>query len=365
MSAAIPGGGAVQYPQESLRSSWGLQFREVRIMLRWRLLGINFCIQPSFWLMNALWAYILYQPMMRPARGENQLFTRELLIMMLIWVLCMLVAVMVHELGHVILGRIFGQPGNITISGLGGQAVGEYGALSSWKRILVVAAGPCAGFLFVAALTTVDGRPWNFCMEWSSKNLNMPFLSRLTCDWFLIDLYDKNLAFDRRPEFMDFKSHYVLVVLLLFSVNLFMNIMNLLPIIPMDGGMIFKEICVMISPRSGLKVAFFFSFGLACLMTVYLLVIVLSRYKFISEHYQNYYPFAFPEFSLIVFASLAYQSLQAFRQLSVMQRHRDFMQDDDDDDSGPQRRPTGVVEIEPKDPRDFAPRAPGSERPRS
>jgi stage IV sporulation protein FB len=330
-------------------------------MLRWRLFGINFCIQPSFWFMNALWAYILYQPMMRPARGD--LFTRELLIMMLIWVLCMLVAVMVHELGHVILGRIFGQPGNITISGLGGQAVGEYGAISPWKRILVIAAGPCAGFLFVAALTAVDGRPWNFCMDWLSINLKMPFLSRLTCDWFLIDLYDKNLAFVRDPLFMDPRSYYVLVLLLLFSVNLFMNIMNLLPIIPMDGGMIFKEICVLIAPRGGLKFAFICSFGMASLMTVYLLVVVLSKYKFIGPQYEGYYPFAFPEFSLIIFGSLAYQSLQAYRQLSAMQRHRDFMQDDDDE-SGAPRGSAGVVEIEPKDPRDFAPRAPGSERPR-
>jgi hypothetical protein len=36
----------------------------------------------------------------------------------------------------------------------------------------------------------------------------------------------------------------------------------------------------------------------------------------------------------------------------------------DDDMSGPRRTSDGVVEVEPKDPRDFAPRAPGSERPR-
>src|ERR1022692_2699461 len=105
-------------------------------MLRWRLLGINFCIQPSFWLMNALWAFILYGPL-TGNRERGQLFTKELLILMLIWVLVTLVAVMVHELGHVITGRIFGQPGNITLTGLGGQAVGEYGELSPWKRILV------------------------------------------------------------------------------------------------------------------------------------------------------------------------------------------------------------------------------------
>lgn len=322
-------------------------------MLRWRLFGINFCIQPSFWFMNALWAYILYQPLMGP-RG-NQLFTREILILMLIWVLCMLVCIMVHELGHVIVGRIFGQPGNITITGLGGQAVGEYGAISPWKRILVIMAGPCAGFLFIAVLTAFDGRPWNWCVEY----LNLPSLK---CEWFLINRINPKLVLFglMQGQF----PIYDLVVILLFSVNLFVNLMNLLPIIPMDGGMILKEVCVLIAPRGGLRFAFTCSFGLASLMTLYLLVVVLSVYGYIAPRYRNYYPFAFPEFSLIIFAMLAYQSLKAYRQLSAMQRHRDYMQYDDDDDSGSRYGSTGVVEVEPKDPRDFAPRAPGSERPR-
>ena len=324
-------------------------------MLRWRLFGIHFCIHGSFWFMNALMAYILYSPLMGPRDG-GQLFTRELLILMLIWVLCTLAAVMVHELGHVIMGRIFGQPGNITITGLGGQAVGEYGELSSWQRLLVIFSGPGAGFLFVAALTMVDGRPWNWCMQW----LHLPALE---CKLFLIDWVHKGLPLFPLMHPRAQYPYYDLVILLLFMINLFMNIMNLLPIIPMDGGMIFKEICVLIAPKSGLKFAFIWSFALAALLTIYLLIVVLATYKYIPEHYKNYYPFAFPEFSLVVFASLAYQSFQAFRQLGTRDRHMDYMQDDDDQ-SGPRRMPKGVVEVEPKDPRDFAPRAPGSERPR-
>src|ERR1017187_9963110 len=86
--------------------------------LRWRILGINFCIQPSFWLMNALFAFVIYNYVGGGLRGVS------LFAYILIWVLCILVCVLVHELGHVITGRIFGQPGNITLTGLGGQAVG-------------------------------------------------------------------------------------------------------------------------------------------------------------------------------------------------------------------------------------------------
>src|SRR5262245_55234268 len=155
-------------------------------MLRWRLFGISFCIEPSFWLMNALWAYILYAPIMNMPR--NQLLSKELLIMMLIWILCMLVAVMAHELGHVITGRIFGQPGNITLSGTGGQAVGGYDELSPWKRILVILAGPCAGFLLVAAIVAVDGKYWNECMQWMINNApGGLFWEKFKCEWFLIE----------------------------------------------------------------------------------------------------------------------------------------------------------------------------------
>ena len=284
-------------------------------MLRWRLFGISFCIQPSFWLMNALWAYILYQPIMGPAE-RGQLITRDLLVMMLIWVLCMFTAVMVHELGHVITGRIFGQPGSVTLTGLGGQAVGGYEDLSAWKRILVIAAGPGAGFLFVVVQTLVDGFWWNWCMDW------MDWQS-LKVNVNLIDWVNPDLRRGASPT-------YHMVMLILFMINLFMNIMNLLPIIPMDGGMIFKEVCVLVSPRGGLMFAFIWSFVLATAVTLYLLLFVLVQYKFINKPFELYYPFAFPEFSLVIFAMLAYQSYQAYRQLSAMQRHSLYSQRDDD-----------------------------------
>ena len=56
---------------------------------------------------------------------------------------------------------------------------------------------------------------------------------------------------------------YMVTVSILTFVNLFVNIMNLFPIIPMDGGMIMKEICCLILPRQGLKIAFGISFFLA------------------------------------------------------------------------------------------------------
>lgn len=312
-------------------------------MLRWRLLGISFCIEWSFWIMNALWAYIIYT-YVPGIRGVG------LVAYVLIWVLCTLVSVMVHELGHVVTARIFGQPGNITLTGLGGQAVGEFGALAVWQRILVICAGPGAGFLLAVALIFFDAQTtnWNLLMDM----LDVPALK---VRWFGVDLIDPLLR-------MGGSEHYALAINILLMINLFVNVINLFPIIPMDGGMLLKEFCCLIAPRSGTRIAFGLSFVLAGAITLFFLVIVLAKYRVIANPFTWEYPLLFPELTLIVFGFMAYRCYSMFRQLAVMDRHRDYMEDDDM--SGPRHLPPGVEEIPAKDPGDFAPRAPGSERPR-
>lgn len=285
-------------------------------MLRWRLLGINFCIQPSFWIMNALWGYVLAGPI---SGGQRELTGSELLTFILVWVLCTLVSVMVHELGHVITGRIFGQAGNITITGLGGQAVGEYGELRPWQRILVIAAGPGAGFAFVAFLTVVDSTYWDRIMgfmDWENLKLRMFLIDHINPLWRI-----------NRPEL------YETVLLLLVMINLFVNILNLFPIIPMDGGMIFKEVCCLIAPKSGLKFAFLVSILLAGIIAIYHLLVVLSgdgmfwRRAIITLPFRLYSP-GFPEFMCIIFGMMAYQCLQSYRQLASMERHELYKEQD-------------------------------------
>ncbi len=151
-----------------------------------------------------------------------------------------------------------------------------------------------------------------------------------------------------------------MVIQLLAFMSLFVNILNLLPIIPMDGGMIFKEICCFVSPRGGLKFAFAWSFVLAALVTLFYLYVTLMKYNVAPKLF--FYPFLFPELSLIIFGLMAYRCWASYRQLALKDRYMAYMQDDDM--SGPRRPSYGVHEVPVKDPRDFAPPAPGSERPR-
>jgi Zn-dependent protease len=282
--------------------------------LRWRIFGISFCIQPSFWLMNALWGYMLSSAVRGDRVGGLHLRMpgKEDLLFILLWILCALVSVMVHELGHALTGKLFGQPGSITLGGLGGQAVGDYGAISPWKRILVIFMGPCAGFLFLAFMVALDSKPWDEVMEY----LDWPSLK---ISGGIIAHFDP--AFTIRSN-----AIYIIVVLLLIMMNLIWNIINLFPIIPMDGGMIMREIACLISPRGGLKFAYAVSFLLAGVITLYHVVAVLQSFGIIPLPF-HLPTFAFPILTLMMFAMMTYRSFVELRNVTMMQRHSQYAED--------------------------------------
>lgn len=291
-------------------------------MLRWRLFGISFCIEPSFWLMNALWAMLMAGPLTGNAAQD-----RGLLVFILVWIGCTFVSVMVHELGHVITGRIFGQPGAITLTGLGGQAVGGYEELSPWQRILVIFMGPCAGFAFVTLILLFDGRPWNQFLTHMQMLSEWNFLESLKVETFWVQ---HTPMMEWRGRNHPYFIPYTISISILTFINMFVNILNLFPIIPMDGGMIMKEICTLLSPQKGLKIAFGISLVLALGMTLFYLELVLEKYGFLASRVEAFYPFGFPEFSLIVFGMMAYQCWSTYSQLSTMERHSLYRQRDDD-----------------------------------
>jgi hypothetical protein len=283
--------------------------------LRWRVFGISFCIQPSFWIMNALWGYMLSGAVRGDNAGGLNLGMPDggTLLFMGLWIACALVSVMVHELGHVIMGRVFGQPGNITLGGLGGQAVGDYGNIKPWKRILVIFAGPGAGFLFMALLIGLDSGPWDEAMRW----LDWP---SLIIRGGLIARFDP--AFTIRSNMI-----YGIAMALLIVMNLLWNIINLFPIIPMDGGMILREVACMVSPSGGLKFAYAVSFLLAGVITVYHILVLLQQYHYITLPFRLW-SFAFPWITLIMFAMMTWRSFSALRDVTMQQRRSHYAEDD-------------------------------------
>src|SRR5262249_7394009 len=71
---------------------------------------------------------------------------------LLVWIVCVFVSILLHEFGHIWMGKLFGTDGHIVLHGFGGLAIGSNALYSPWKRILVSAAGPGIQLLLWGAL---------------------------------------------------------------------------------------------------------------------------------------------------------------------------------------------------------------------
>jgi Zn-dependent protease len=150
--------------------------------LRFELAGIPVAIQPSFWLGTILFGYRL--------RGQA----------LVLWVAVVLVSVLVHEFGHALAYKVFGTESAVELHAWGGLTFGER-VLPRWKRIVVSFSGPCAGFLFGGLVWLVD------------RFVPMD-------DGWVVDF----------------------IVSQLMWVNFGWGLINLAPVLPLDGGHVMEEL---------------------------------------------------------------------------------------------------------------------------
>jgi Zn-dependent protease len=234
-------------PGEPPPTGWDLNFN---------LFGIPVRIHPMFWLVTVILQY--------------DLINAGLLGVLAVWVACVFVSILVHELGHVLVGRAFGSEGHIVLHSFGGLAVGSTRSLNRWQRILVLFAGPGAGFVFCAAV-------------WAASE-------------FAVDLSDS-------PALVDF------AVSNLIWINLVWGLINLLPVWPLDGGQISGEVCSAVRPRGGERIALILSIVIA----VGIAAISLAQHLRVPL-----LPFRVPNLNLytaILFAYLAYISYDLLQQI--------------------------------------------------
>ena len=237
--------------------------------LRWRMFGIPVRVHPTFWLFSAIFGYDYVQ------LGLGYL---------LLWIGCEFVSILFHELGHIFAGRAFGQPGHIVLYSFGGLAIGNYHHVRPWQRIVISCAGPAAGFLLYG----------------------------------LVYLFDKHAVDRIDPTFtMLYLRHSIDMLLFM---NLLWNLFNLIPVFPLDGGQVSREICTVVSRRDGLRFSLGLSFLLAALMAVYSAFVRFGQANL-------WYPPIDPTFTIILFALLAVQSFQMMK--SVEREQRRWETDDD------------------------------------
>jgi Zn-dependent protease len=221
--------------------------------LSWRMLGTHVRVHPMFWVISALLGW----PTMNKEGGGYQF--------LLLWIVCVFVSILIHEFGHVLMGRLFGAQGHIVLHGFGGLAIGSSALDRRWQRIFVYFAGPLAGFLFIGPVAAmVFGAPL------MGTALELP------------PMLDVAFVF-------------------LLEINIGWGVLNLLPVWPLDGGQISRDFLEGLMPRQGNRVA----------MIVSMIVAVLCA---IGSYYvlHQLYP-------VLLFAFLAYGSYQTMLQLEAAQ----------------------------------------------
>ncbi len=206
--------------------------------LNFRLLGIPVRVHPFFWVVAVLLGL---------SAGDFR--------GLVIWIAALFVAILVHEFGHATAMRYYGLQPWITLYGMGGLASYNqsqgYGSrrLDSAGQVIISAAGPGAGFLLGA--TIIAGVvAAGYRVEFSLGGqfgfwIRMEQVGPLELATFI---------------------RYVLFISIIWGM------VNLLPVYPLDGGQIARELLLRMNPQEGIRqsliLSIFTASGLAILAFV-------------------------------------------------------------------------------------------------
>ncbi|MCA9103129.1 MAG: site-2 protease family protein [Planctomycetales bacterium] len=180
--------------------------------LRFSVFGIPVRVHPWFW---AIALMLGLNP-----RGQNRPDD------VLIWIVAVFVSILIHELGHAFAARACGWPPRITLYAMGGLASFSPTYHDSKRQIAISAAGPAAGFLFAAVV-----------------------IGLLVGFGYMSNVFGVQIT-DRPTRVLD-NARLVTLINDLLWINVGWGVINLMPVIPLDGGHIATEVLATISPMQG------------------------------------------------------------------------------------------------------------------
>jgi Zn-dependent protease len=219
--------------------------------LHFRLFGFPVRVHPFFWLVTLFLGL-----------GGDEADP----IKTVIWVAVVFVSVLVHELGHTFLQRYYGGEPRITLYSFGGLASCDDCDRSPRAQILISLAGPVAGFLLAAAvvlLLKLTGHAIGFALSRSRIDVNALGVESVWVQHLgPIVVYYESLA----------SAPVTNIVGDLVQVNILWGLLNLLPIYPLDGGRIARELFTLNNARSGIIHSLQLSIGTAILLAIYALM---------------------------------------------------------------------------------------------
>jgi stage IV sporulation protein FB len=202
--------------------------------LNFRLFGIPVRIHPFFWIIMIL---------LGPLQGGPK--------PLIAWIAAVLISILLHELGHAAAMRSFGIYPSIVLYGMGGLTIPGPSSYRSREpgpngSILISVAGPVAGFGFAALLYGI---------------------LRLAGYEVVVSVGLPGLVTIGMPEIVsDALTRFVFY---LFFVNIVWGIINLLPIFPLDGGQIAREVLHQASPAYGIRLSLMVSACAAIMLAMY------------------------------------------------------------------------------------------------
>ncbi len=202
--------------------------------LNFHLLGVPVRVHPLFWVVVVLLGL--------GGSSDPKL--------MLIWVGACFVSIVVHEMGHALAARAHGWEPWITLYGLGGLASYQPTRRSPRSQILISLAGPAAGFLFAALVVAI------LAAAGHEPRFDPASRMRVPVDWIWFESRQANyLVYD------------------LLYINIFWGLVNLLPIFPLDGGQVAREVFGLFSGPDGMRQ----SLWLSVIIAAGLAVLALTR----------------------------------------------------------------------------------------
>jgi stage IV sporulation protein FB len=237
-----------------------------RYDLNFRLAGFPVRVHPLFWLIAVLLGY---------SSGN--------ILQILIWVLVVFVSILVHELGHALAFRRYGLSSQIVLHFAGGLTIPEstlWGsrwanvALGPNQNIFISLAGPGAGFMLAAlviVLIVVSG----------GSIITTRLLGFIPFPGFAVLPFGGNLL--------------SLFVTGLLWVNIFWGFINLMPVFPLDGGSVTRNVLLQADPADGVRKSLWVS-------VIAGVLIALAAFFFLRSLYMA-----------VLFGFLAFQSYQSLQ----------------------------------------------------
>ena len=237
--------------------------------LNWRMFGTPIRVHPFFWLMTIFlgWSY-------RPLGWAY----------LLLWVLCVFVSILLHEFGHVWMGRFFGRSGYIVLHSFGGLAISSDQLWNRWQRIAVSLAGPLIQLIPLGIV------------------------------WYIKRHFEELFGLDF--VISDTGTKVWTALWMLYVINLYWPILNLLPIWPLDGGQVSRELFDWFIPGRGRRASLGLSMAVSSLIALNALVAVANKSR---EGFIPHLP-AGQEYTIFLFGLLALSNFLEFQQTSAPSR---------------------------------------------